>query len=267
MEAGFLNGQAGPVFYVLHLPGDRTPRGSILFVPPLAEEMNKSRRMVNLQARRMAQAGFAVLVPDLYGCGDSCGDFADGAWDTWLEDLLRCSEYLDTRAPSPRVIWALRAGCLLATELLARRDESALAALLWAPVTNGEQHLTQFLRLRMAAGLMGGQKESTKALRARLQEGEALEVAGYTLSPALAERLAAARLGLPRAASIAWFEVAAENAAAVAPASERTMERWQAEGAHVRATVVGGEAFWSTQDILEVPGLLDATMESLKAIA
>lgn len=56
MEAGFLEGKAGPVFHVLHLPDASSIRGAVLFVPPLAEELNKSRRMVSLQARRLAQA-------------------------------------------------------------------------------------------------------------------------------------------------------------------------------------------------------------------
>lgn len=266
MEASFLDGRAGPIFHVVHRPADRAPRGSVLFVPPLAEEMNKSRRMINLQARRLAQAGFAVLIPDLYGCGDSGGDFADADWDLWLDDLRRCSEHLDQFGNGPRLVWALRAGCLLAGDLLAEYREPAAGVLYWAPVTNGEQHLTQFLRLRVAAGMMSGQKESTRALRTGLQEGEALEVAGYTLSPALAERLAAARLEQPRAGSVAWFEVAAEGDAPLPPASERLVERWREASTSVDTRVVAGDAFWSTQDIIEVPDLLDATQEAVEAI-
>ncbi|WP_019594988.1 hydrolase 2, exosortase A system-associated [Thioalkalivibrio sp. ALM2T] len=265
MEAGFLEGKAGPVFHVLHLPDGPSIRGAVLFVPPLAEELNKSRRMVSLQARRLAQAGYAVLIPDLYGCGDSGGDFGDADWDLWLDDLARCSEHLETRCPAPFMVWGVRAGCLLAGDFLATRAQPVTAAIFWAPVTNGEQHLTQFLRLRMAAGLMSGQKEGTAQLRAQLDAGEPLEVAGYTLAPKLAARLAAARLQRPHAEAIEWFEVAAQDTAPLPPASERLIERWREEGAAVTATVVAGDAFWSTQDIIEVPQLLEATMQRLEA--
>ncbi|WP_019583319.1 hydrolase 2, exosortase A system-associated [Thioalkalivibrio sp. ALE16] len=267
MEAGFLEGKAGPVFHVLHRPKGPSVRGRVLFFPPFAEELNKSRRMVNLQARRMAQAGYAVLIPDLYGCGDSGGDFGDADWDLWLDDLARCNDHLEAWCPAPLLVWGLRAGCLLAGDFLAARAEQAAAAIYWAPVTNGEQHLTQFLRLRMAAGMMGGQKESTGDLRSRLRDGEALEVAGYTLAPALAERLAIARLEQPRAASVAWLDIAAQDDAPLPPASERMVERWREAGAAVDARVVGGDAFWSTQDIIEVPRLLEATTQCLEALA
>ena len=267
MEAGFLEGKAGPVFHVLHRPDGPSVRGAILFVPPLAEELNKSRRMVNLQARRMAQAGYAVLIPDLYGCGDSGGDFGDADWDLWLDDLARCSDHLEACCPAPLVVWGLRAGCLLAGDFLAARAEQAAAAIYWSPVTNGEQHLTQFLRLRMAAGMMGGQKEGTAQLRAQLDAGEPLEVAGYTLAPGLATRLAAARLQQPQADAIEWFDVAAQDTAALPPASERLIERWREQGGAVTATVVGGDAFWSTQDIIEVPQLLEATTQRLESLA
>ena len=267
MEAGFLEGEAGQIFHVLHLPNGRPVRGAALFVPPFAEESNKSRRMVNLQARRMAQAGYAVLIPDLYGCGDSGGDFGDADWDLWLDDLARCGALLEARCPAPFMVWGLRAGCLLADQFLAARAQPATAAIYWAPVANGEQHLTQFLRLRMAAGLMGGQREGTAQMRLQLDAGEPLEVAGYTLAPRLAAGLAAARLRPPHADALEWFEVGAQDAAPLPPASERLIARWGEEGVGVTATVVGGDAFWSTHDIVEVPQLLDATLRRLAVIA
>src|SRR5258705_9769402 len=51
------------------------PRGSVLYLPPFAEEMNKSRRMAALQARAFARIGWNVLQMDLFGCGDSSGEF------------------------------------------------------------------------------------------------------------------------------------------------------------------------------------------------
>ena len=46
---------------MFHAPGGHSVRGSVLYVHPFAEEMNKSRRMVALQSRMLAEKGFAVM--------------------------------------------------------------------------------------------------------------------------------------------------------------------------------------------------------------
>ena len=40
--------------------------------------------MASLQAKAMAGAGYFVLQIDLYGCGDSAGDFGDALWERWI---------------------------------------------------------------------------------------------------------------------------------------------------------------------------------------
>ena len=74
VEAFFLpiDDRADEVLFCLFYPAQREiPLGSILYVHPFAEEMNKSRRMAALQAHGLAQAGYAVLQVDLRGCGES----------------------------------------------------------------------------------------------------------------------------------------------------------------------------------------------------
>ena len=84
MNPFFLVGGQGTLFAIYYPPAAGVPRrDGVLYVPPFAEEMNKSRRLVALQARRLAAAGFGVLVPDLYGTGDSAGDFAEARWSIW----------------------------------------------------------------------------------------------------------------------------------------------------------------------------------------
>ena len=265
MEAGFLQGARGQLFYVLHPPVRAQLRGSVLYVHPFAEELNKSRRMVALQARRLAGMGFAVMIPDLHGCGDSLGDFGDARWDLWMEDLDRCLDWLLHRYSEPVIPWGLRLGCVLVGDWLGIRGIRPAATLYWQPVSRGELFLTQFLRLRMAAGMMGGNKETTSLLRSRLDAGETLEVAGYSLSPELAATIATARLAPPPAGPLHWLEVVMGDAAELPPASQRIVETWRQGGVTVNAAAVSGEPFWISQEIVEVPALLDVTAEHLAA--
>ncbi len=271
LQAGYLEGARGPFFYVLHPPATAPVRGAVLYAHPFAEELNKARRMAALQARRFAAAGYAVLLPDHYGCGDSGGDFGDARWETWVDDLARCAAWLDAQYRAPLILWGLRTGCLLLDALLRAGRADPAALLFWQPVTNGEQYLTQFLRLRVAAAMMGGEKETTAQLRQRLGAGEALEVAGYTLHPALADALADARLAGPYAAPLCWLEVALDGGTEISAGSRRTVDAWIGRGISqeinqsgvVQARGVAGEPFWATQEISEVAPLLDASMHWL----
>ena len=266
LTATFDDGTDGPLFQVLYEPAAVPLRGAVLYVQPFAEEMNKSRRMAALQARALAARGYAVLMPDLYGCGDSGGDFADARWETWVADLRHARDRLLAQYGAPLILWGLRAGCLLLEELNADRAEAPAATVLWQPVANGELHLTQFLRLRMAAGMMGGSKETTGQLRARLQDGEVLEVAGYGLAPELAARLAAARLDPPSRGPVCWLEVAQAETPQLSPASARVVDAWRQDGAALHTAVVQGEPFWTTQEIREAPELLDETLRWLEEV-
>lgn len=266
MEAGFLDGTQGPLFHILHPPRTAEAKGCVLYVPPFAEELNKSRRMVAEQARRLAAAGYAVLLPDLYGCGDSGGDLPDARWDGWLDDLRLCAETLCERFPAPLYLWGLRTGCLLAGALAQGLQVPPAGLVYWQPVSNGKLFLTQFLRLRMAAGMMGGDRETTTELRNRLGAGETLEIAGYALTPHMAQALEAARLSSPpQDTPVHWLEVMQGDAPQLPPASQRKVDDWREAGITVRTAVVPGEPFWSTQEIRTVPALWRETLDCLQS--
>lgn len=265
MQAAFIKGPKGALFTVSHLPdpGARV-EGVVLCAQAFAEEQNKSRRMVNLQARALARAGWVVMIPDLHGCGDSEGDFGDASWQCWLNDLNACIAHLHQAYDRPMVFWGVRTGCLLLSQLLQRpAAPEPLATVFWQPVVDGNLFLMQFLRLRMAAGMMGGNKESTKDLRARLEAGEPLEIAGYMVAPTLASGLAESRLQAPPAGSVHWFEVASSESTGIAVQSQKRIDEWRASGFTVHANTCTGEPFWSAQEIREVPKLIELTQAAL----
>ena len=126
--------------------------------------------------------------------------------------------------------------------------------------------LQQFLRLRLAAEMQGGAaKGLMEALRAQLAAGQAVEVAGYRLAPALAAGLEAATLAPPAThrAHAAWLEVSTREDTTLLPASAAAVARWQQAGQRLTANVVQGPAFWQAAEIEEAPALIGATVAAL----
>ena len=62
-------------------------KGDVLLVPAFAEEMNRCRSMVTLQAQALAALGMGTLVLDMRGTDDSLGDFDQADWTGWRADL------------------------------------------------------------------------------------------------------------------------------------------------------------------------------------
>jgi len=177
-----LDGSNGPLFgiYSAPAPGLRH-QADLLFVPPFAEEMNRSRRMTKALATRLSAAGCGMLNLDLFGIGDSTGEFVDANLHIWRNDLRRGLAWLTERDAAPIGMVGLRLGALLAMELLAQQPPRLQRIVLWQPVVSGEQMLTQFLRVLAIGG--GNKATSSAALRTRLAAGEALEIAGYDIFP------------------------------------------------------------------------------------
>ena len=263
----------GRLFCLLHRPDARADIArSIVYVHPFAEEMNKARRMAAMQARALAVAGWTVLQPDLYGCGDSEGDFGDASWDRWLEDVHAAVAWLRAGTGAAPALWGLRSGALLAVQAM-RAVDPAPDLLLWQPVTSGTRHLQQFLRMSVAGQLAdvdASARIGTRQLRERLVRGEHVDVGGYDTAPALALGLEAAELApLPLRTRVAWLEVAAGivpgAGAELAPASRPQVEAWLAAGHQVDTRVVAGLPFWQTQEIAECPALIEATLQATNA--
>ncbi len=239
-------------------------RGAIVYVHPLCEEMNKSRRMAALQARRLAEQGWAVLQIDLLGCGDSSGDFGEATWQAWVDDVVAAAHWLGTRFDAPLWLWGLRAGCLLANEA-ARNLEVGVRFLFWQPVVSGKLLLQQFLMLKLAGLMKDGSSQGVmQGLRDELAAGRTVEVAGYVLAPQLADGLAAAALRPPAAgAQAVWLEVMPRPGALSAPALVQAQQQWRDAGTAVRLGVATGPAFWQTTEVEDAPELLDLTLELL----
>jgi exosortase A-associated hydrolase 2 len=269
-EALFLQSSeaaGGRRFAIHHAP--RGPaRAAVVHLHAFAEEMNKSRRMVALASRALAEAGCAVLQVDLAGCGDSSGEFSEATWDGWCTDALDAARWLTERHAAPLWLWGHRAGCLLAAQA-ARRMAAPCHLLFWQPSVNGKAVLQQFLRLKAAAQMQSGSGSgAVQALKQALAEGQAVEIAGYELGAAVANGLEQASLEPPPGrddARLAWLEVTQRDPAALLPASVPALAKWRAAGWEASDQVLAGPSFWQTVEVEEAPALVDATVAAVTA--
>jgi len=272
-EAFFLPSAAGRLFCLFRAGVAQSSRPgvpgqpAVLVLPAFAEEMNKSRRMVSLFAQRAQAAGISTLIPDLYGTGDSEGDFGTATLETWAVDLQRCLDWLVQRCPVSVSILAVRCGALL-LDLLPKDRPPGGRLVLWQPVVSGRVFVNQFLRLKLAGDLLSrseGQADSV-ALRQQLQQAGRIEVAGYNVKRELLAGLEAVELRNTSVAGyscVTAFEVGAADSEEVSPALERVLSAWRKAGANVSSRAVQGDPFWATAEIATVPRLLDQTVADL----
>lgn len=265
--AQFLGAPGRRIFALLRRPPGE-PRGCLLVVPPFAEEMNKSRKMVSDVGQAAAEHGLATVVPDLYGTGDSEGDFVDGTWGGWLDDLGTTSQWTASLGLPVTHLLGIRLGAALAADAINRQTLPAVrCSVFWQPGLDGERLLTQFLRLRVAASLMEqDRKETVAGLRARFAAGEAVDVAGYAISAQLAADLDGTKVTTlpPGLGHLHWMEVVRDGQAALPGASQNLVNQARDGGLPVETVSVPGEPFWSSTEIVRNRPLVQATVDAVK---
>jgi len=261
-EPFFLQGGNGKVF-ALYFPARGEVKGSLLYAPPFAEEMNRCRAAVAEQARKLNELGFACLLLDPYGTGDSQGDLSEATWDIWLQDIKAAAEWLTSKTGTEVILWGFRLGALLAADAANSFLGHFKRLLLWQPVTDGKMFLTQYLRLRVAFLMDRGlPAETTGGMRQILQEGNSLEVAGYVISGQLAADLDNKMLNSMdnlKELKVDWFEHVAEAGKPLTMVSQKNIGQLEENGCDVITHPFTGAPIWQLHKRDEVPELIDAT--------
>jgi len=241
---------------------------NIIHVSAFAEEMNKSRRMVALQAQAFADQGCSVLVLDLFGTGDGSGDFGEATWEIWLQNIDSAITWLMQNGAQSIILWGLRTGVLLAMDFASHSLYPIKGLIAWQPVVNGDIFLTQFLRLRVAASIMDSNvpKEKTSDLKQQLLAGQAIEVSGYCLNPELAKPILALRadhLLCPSVKEMAIFGVVSSADTPGAIANTQLLTFLQEQNINASVTNIVGDNFWDSQEISEAADLIPASCDKL----
>lgn len=251
---------------VVHWRAATPPRAQVVFVPAFGDEMNQMRRMVKLAAEALADRGIASCTFDLYGTGDSSADFADATVERWLADCQAMVRRLDLPDPLPLALVGCRLGAALAVRASheLRRRPAALVA--WAPVLQGRQQLSAMLRAASIARMQRPDDAGVDPKPLWAQKRIAT-IAGYPMSSVLAEQLEALDgTDAPAAGRAVLFDLRAPVDGQTAIVSEALAKRataWSGQGVPTAARAVAGPAFWNVADLIDVPELVDATVDAV----
>ncbi len=80
----------------------------LLIIPPLFEELNRTRKLLSDLMRTLAGSDVATHLPDLPGTGESETLLSDVSWSDWRHAVRDAAQEADATA-----ILAVRGGCLL----------------------------------------------------------------------------------------------------------------------------------------------------------
>lgn len=224
--------------------------------------------MVTLLAQNLARHGLGTLVVDLYGTGESDGEYVDARWETWIDDIHRATGWLEAQPGACLALLGIRLGFPLAV-CAAREDKTPRALIAWQAIVDGKSYFTQFMRMKIAANMDRTDipKETSGGMRAQLAAGSSIEIAGYEISPELGNALDGLKLAdllPPEASKVIWLEKTAGEENPLSPASEKLIETWQRAGRAPELMPFDGPAFWALHERFLSPDLVTKTADWLQ---
>ena len=155
---------------------------SVIFVPPFAEEMNRSKRMYVLCARLLADAGIHSICFDFAGTGDSSGEWGDFDYSDWKNNLINVYQYAKKSTPNVSLI-TLRDSALISLDLIKQAEIQVNKCVLWDPMDSGEVLTRQLIRMKIANAMTSDFKKiTTQEVLDGIEQAGYLEVAGYHIS-------------------------------------------------------------------------------------
>jgi pimeloyl-ACP methyl ester carboxylesterase len=95
----------------------------ILLLPPLFEEMNRTRAFLASVMRALAERGFGCWLPDLPGTGESEAALETCTWESWRHAARDAADHISSASAKQLITASFRGGALL--------DDSVAAAAHW----------------------------------------------------------------------------------------------------------------------------------------
>lgn len=151
--------------------GDMAAARTILFIPPLFDEMNRTRSMLVAAMRDLGSRGVRSILPDLPGCNESSAPLQAQTLDSWRAAMAAAAAQLGATH-----IATLRGGALLTDDMVLPQWQLVPA--------KGASIVKTMLRTRIAADKEAGKVSTADSLLGEAND-HPVELAGYGLSAAM----------------------------------------------------------------------------------
>jgi len=260
LQTGFCHLTTGHNFLLVN--ADRSQQQAIVFIPPFAEEMNKSRHIISATMRKLNAAGYSCYLLDNYGTGDSEGDLDSATMTIWRDDLQQLLTLLAKRGIRNVSFIAIRFGTLQLFDLL-NQYELPLPlgrVVLWQPFFDLAKFWQQFARIKVAEAMASGSKLSQKQLELQLEQAQTIEIAGYPISPAFYHSLLQANTAFPSQlsdAALYWLETSQLESVAVPV--EKMRQQLQSL-CQLKFHQLKDEPYWQTTELADATHLQALTL-------
>ena len=266
----FIPSTAGDIFTLTFRSNNSHTQ--LLFIPPFAEEANKSRHILSALGRELAKHGIETTLIDLFGCGDSQGDLDQANLEIWHQDISNVINHILKQLQCDNLILGgLRLGANIAASFLNNRVpiSKQQRLLLWQPIPDMAAYMKQFIRLKLAESITikiskAGYPKNTSEIIASIQNGEPLEISGYPLSKQLFNDICSLNLSdfkLATAADISTFEINSSGTTSIP--YQKLQQKLNESHPELNFATCAGHQFWACQEIARCDSLIEITANHL----
>lgn len=184
IEQSFIDSCGTKLFCSVSQPDTNTKSIGVLIAQPFTEECILMHRALYNLNRELNHAGLPVCRFDLYGQGDSEGDFKDANLNTWKVNLIDAYNYFKRKLRLTEVVFCgFRFGATL-TMSVANEFESEDKFILVDPIIKGQQYIDNVLRTNLSYQMVtyGKVNVTRETLIKQLNDGEYVNIDGYLLN-------------------------------------------------------------------------------------
>ncbi len=243
MHALYFGPSDAPLLGLYHPVAHARPRRGVLLCYPGPEEAMRVHWAYRNLTQLLLNSGFHVFRFDYYGTGDSSGPSGEGGLHRWSRDIqLAAQEFCALAAIDVMsLVGARLGGSMVATVQLDLSDVKVAHRLLWDPVINGADYLTQL------EALQHQRIANSRYPLERLLDPQAAEALGYPLRPLVTSSIRQLDLLTQPLATAQRITVLTSTPSANGGLIHQLLNKYRS----IEYTTVDEPCHWSTQEVLE----------------
>lgn len=181
----YINSNSNRIFCSYSSPVNCVNKTGILIIQPFAEEQVIMQRALYNLANDLSAKDIPVCRIDLFGQGDSDGDFNNANITEWNTNILDAiNSFKKTYHLTEIILCGIRFGGTLAMSLANDVSNDLHRLILIDPIINGQQYIESVLRTNLTYQMVtyGEIHDTRDILIDRLRSGESINIDGYLIS-------------------------------------------------------------------------------------